>query len=115
MTENKISRSYFLRYGTSALLRFARYVHSQRFKGLFVYVGKNDGGVDLAVFQFVKLLDGELCRGIVHGADRQRHQYLIRVQTGIDRPHVLDLQALQGLYDLRGNELRFVVDAAQKF
>ena len=81
-------------------------LHTQLAEYLNIYVGQHDGGVDLAVFQLWKLLQGDLSIFIGSGTHGKCNQNLVGVQPRIFASEIINLQLLDwfdsgGRYQMR--------------
>ena len=80
-------------------------IHAQLLERLLIHGGKNHGRMRLASFQSVKLFHAGLRGGIRGGTDGQCDQDLVDVQPGIVVAEVGNLQVLNRLDNLGGDEL----------
>ena len=79
---------------------------AQLFKCLDIHLRQHDGGVDLAVFQLWKLLQGDLSIFIGSGTHGKCNQNLVGVQPRIFASEIINLQLLDwfdsgGRYQMR--------------
>ena len=69
--------------------------------------------MSLSIAQLRQLLHSEARRRISDSRDRQSYQYLVRMQTWIDRAEALDLEPLYRLDDSRVDQIDALGDVAE--
>ena len=84
--------------------RVARHACAQLAKELFVGVGKDDGGVDLATPDAIQFLHGTGSVCVGNGANGEGNEQFVGVHTGIAATEVC-FEMHDGLNDLGGDEL----------
>ena len=108
----------FFKYkiGVSLLpYRIAGEAAAQFLEDLAVYLAEHDSAVDLTVAERGQLLQGTATTLVVLGEDREGHEDLVGMQTGILAAKILDLGFLDRLYHALRDEFHLVVDAGQMF
>ena len=85
---------------------FAGQVDTQALEGPLVYLGQDDGGVDIAATELAQLLHGIFCHGIGGGGDGQGDEGLVGMEPGIPVAQMGHLQMLDGVQRNGGDEVQ---------
>ena len=95
-------------------VRLAGYIHLELAEGVLVDAGEDDAGMRLAAGELFELLHGRLRIGIRDRADGEGDEHLVRVQAGVAVAEMGDLEMLDRLDDLRGDERDLVRNVAER-
>lgn len=101
------------------LLRFplwlASKVDPEAAERILVHRGEQNAGMRFQPGEAGKLGNGTGGKFVVHGADGEGDEHLVRMQARVAVAQRRDLQALNGLDDALGNQLYIVRDTGQRF
>ena len=76
------------------ILRFTGQVYAQLLEHVFIYGRKYHGRMHFTAAQLFQLPQGKVCLRVCRGADAERNQHFVRMQTGIMVPQMPDFQFL---------------------
>ena len=88
-------------------------IHAKALKDVVVNLRENNSGMCFAVLEQGQLLHGDGGFLVSGGADGERQQHLVRVEARVVVAQIIALQRLNGLDDVRGNQVHALVNAAE--